>query len=49
MAPGDFVSISIQNGTDSGTVSCTIEVNATVVATNSSSGAYAIASCNGTA
>jgi len=47
--PYSFVYVSAQNSKDSGTVTCSIEVDGVVIATNTSSGAYAIASCSGTA
>jgi hypothetical protein len=42
-----FVYVSAQNATDSGTVTCEILSDGQVIATNTSSGAYAIASCSG--
>lgn len=47
MAPGEFAYISAQNGTDTGTVTCRITAGETVIAENSSSGSYVIASCSG--
>lgn len=48
MGNGDFAYLSIQNGGDSGSVTCTIEVDGVVAVTNTSSGAYVIADCSGT-
>jgi hypothetical protein len=45
---GEFVYISVQNMTE-GTVSCSIEVNGTTNAANSSSGEFKIATCDGRA
>lgn len=42
----DFATISVQNPDDSGTVSCRIVSDGEVLASNSSSGAYVIASCD---
>jgi hypothetical protein len=47
--PYSFVYVSAQNSKDTGSVTCSIEVDGVVIATNTSSGAYAIASCSGTA
>lgn len=47
MSKGDHVYISVQNGEESGSVTCIIEVDGIAVAENTSSGAYAIATCNG--
>ncbi|MFB9713986.1 MmpS family transport accessory protein [Arthrobacter methylotrophus] len=47
--PGAYVSILAQNQGSSGTVTCRITVDGTVVSTVTSSGAYTIASCSGTA
>lgn len=46
---GAFVYISAQNSNESGAVTCTITVDGIVIAHNTSSGAYAIASCKGEA
>lgn len=46
--PGDFVYVSVQNG-GSGSVSCTIEGSSGVISTNSSSGEFKIATCDGRA
>ena len=46
---GDFLYISAQNQGEYGTVTCTISVNGTVLETATSSGAYKIASCSGSA
>jgi hypothetical protein len=47
--PGGYVSILAQNQGSSGTVTCRITVDGVVVSTVTSSGAYTIASCSGTA
>ena len=47
MSAGDYVYLSVQNGTEQGTVVCIIEVNGVVIARNESSGAFSIASCSG--
>lgn len=47
MPAGSFVYLSAQNIGSSGTITCRITVNGVVVAENSSSGGYAIASCSG--
>jgi len=44
---GDFVYISAQNSDESGAVTCSILVDGQIIATNTSSGAYAIATCKG--
>lgn len=49
MAPGDFVYLSAQNSNDTGTIECRIEVDGHLIASNTSSGAYSIASCKGSA
>lgn len=46
---GSFVSIAAQNQGDSGTVTCRITVDGVVVSENTASGAYTIATCDGTA
>lgn len=46
-ATGSFVYISAQNQDDSGTVTCEIDINGVVAVTNTSTGAYVIASCDG--
>ncbi len=46
-AHGAFVYISVQNRGDSGSVTCSITVDNVVVAENTSSGGYVIASCDG--
>jgi hypothetical protein len=46
--PGEFVYISAQNKGKSGNIICRISVDGVVISTNTSSGAYAIASCDGT-
>lgn len=45
---GEFVSISVQNGNDSGTITCTILSDGRQIAQNTSSGAFVIASCDAT-
>jgi hypothetical protein len=47
MNDGDFVYLSIQNSTENGSVTCSIEVDGVEVATNTSHGAFAIADCSG--
>lgn len=49
MASGGFLYISAQNQGGSGDITCRIEVNGIQVASNTASGAYAIASCDGRA
>ncbi|WP_104086303.1 hypothetical protein [Arthrobacter sp. GMC3] len=49
MPAGSFVYISAQNTGSSGTISCKITVDGVVVAHNSSSGGYTIATCTGKA
>ena len=44
---GEFVYISAQNSTDSGDVTCAITVDGELLVTNTSSGAYVIATCSG--
>lgn len=44
---GDFVYISVQNQQPAGSVTCRITVDGTVVSENTSTGAYAIATCQG--
>jgi hypothetical protein len=47
---GDFVYISAQNNDDSGSVTCKIVTESgKVISSNTASGAYAIASCKGSA
>lgn len=46
---GSFVYLSAQNGGDTGTITCRITVDGIVISENTSSGAYAIAACDGTA
>ena len=46
---GAFVYISAQNEGESGTVTCRITVDGEVISENTSSGAYTIASCDGSA
>lgn len=47
--PGSFLYISAQNNGDSGDVSCAVTRSGRTVQTASSSGAYVIATCSGTA
>lgn len=47
--PGSFVYFSVQNQGDSGAVSCTVTSNGRTVSSNTSSGAYVIATCSGRA
>jgi hypothetical protein len=47
--PGAFVYFSVQNQNDSGDVSCSVKSAGRTVASNSSSGAYVIATCSGKA
>ena len=46
---GSFLYISAQNEGDSGSVTCQILVNGSVYKTSTSSGAYVIADCSGSA
>ena len=46
---GTFVYISAQNGSEFGSVTCTITVDGIVVSTNTSTADYGIAQCEGTA
>ena len=46
-AAGEFVYISVQNRNDSGSVTCTITIDNIELAEVRSSGAYVIASCDG--
>jgi hypothetical protein len=46
---GDFVYISAQNQGEHGTVTCRITSDGVVISENTASGAYAIASCKGSA
>ena len=48
MYSGDFVYVSAQNGTDTGTVTATIYVDGAVFKTSTSDGSYVIASAYGT-
>lgn len=48
-APGEFVYFSIQNSSDHGAISCKIAVDGTTISSNSSTGAYVIAQCDGSA
>lgn len=48
MERGDFVYLSAQNKGTSGNIICRISVDGVVVSTNTSSGSYAIASCDAT-
>lgn len=47
MDSGEFAYLSAQNNGDTGTVVCRITVDGKVIAENQSSGAYVIASCDG--
>jgi hypothetical protein len=47
MAEGYFVYLSVQNQNNSGTVTCSITSNGKKVSSNSSTGAYVIATCSG--
>ncbi|RIK35109.1 MAG: hypothetical protein DCC58_20875 [Chloroflexi bacterium] len=47
MSRGDFAYISVQNGIDSGTVTCEILLDGRPWKKTTSSGAYVIASCSG--
>ena len=44
---GDFVYLSVQNQQPAGSVTCRIAVDGVVVSENTSSGAYVIATCQG--
>ena len=46
---GEFLSFTLQNRSTSGSVRCVIEVDGGIIASNESSGAYKIASCDGSA
>lgn len=48
-SPGSFLYVSAQNNEDYGNVTCSIKVNGTVVSTQTSSGAYVIATCKSSA
>lgn len=48
-APGDFLYISAQLPVGSGDISCSIEVDGKVISRNTSNGAYAIVTCDGSA
>ena len=47
--PGDFLYISAQNQGEYGSVTCTIKVDGVTLISNTSSGAYVIATCDGSA
>lgn len=47
MRSGAFAYLSIQNGTETGSVICVIEVDGIVAAKNTSNGAFSIATCSG--
>ncbi|MDQ0675134.1 hypothetical protein QFZ36_002695 [Pseudarthrobacter siccitolerans] len=49
MPRGHFLYLSAQNTNSKGTITCRITVDGTVVSTNTSSGGYSIASCEGKA
>lgn len=46
---GEFLYMSAQNGGESGNITCVIEEDGVELARNTSSGAYAIVTCNGSA
>lgn len=46
--PGTFLYIAAQNMGETGSVTCTITVDGTVISTTTSRGAYVIATCSGT-
>jgi hypothetical protein len=46
MRSGDFLYISAQNQNDSGTITCSIEIDGRVVETNTSYGGFTIATCS---
>jgi len=48
MRQGQFFYISAQNGTESGSIICTVKVNGKVVKANTSFGGYSIVTCSGT-
>jgi hypothetical protein len=48
-SPGSFVYISAQNEGETGNVICSIEVDGITISRNTGAGAYAIATCDGTA
>ena len=45
MTRGAFAYVSAQNQGSTGTVTCSIEIDGVIVSSNTSSGAYSIASC----
>jgi Mycobacterium membrane protein len=45
---GDFVYLSVQNQGEIGSLTCRITVDGVVISENTSTGAYAIATCQGT-
>ena len=45
---GTFVSLSAQSRDDTGSITCRIEADGKTISTNTSTGAYVIASCEGT-
>ena len=45
--PGSFVYLSAQNESDSGSITCTVKEDGQVISTNTSTGAYVIAQCDG--
>ena len=47
MSPSAFVYVAAQNQGAYGTVTCSIEVDGVVVSTNTSTGGYSIATCQG--
>ena len=46
--PGDFVYLSVQNA-NPGSITCTIKVDGLVISTNTATGRFSIASCEGSA
>lgn len=48
MGAGEFAYISAQNEDSIGSITCTIRVDGKVISQNTSTGGYAIASCEGT-
>lgn len=49
LGTGDFLYLSAQNNGESGSVTCTIRAGGGVFVTNTSTGAYKIATCSGSA
>jgi hypothetical protein len=48
MRPGDFAYVSAQNDGEYGDVTCLITVDGVAISSNTASGAYTVASCQGT-